>query len=247
MSTKLKRIIIAETILIIILISSLLYIVLFKANDNCAVNNLNGLLSPRVYSRVLEPKSFLIVNYAPLRSSFEDYIKKNNLTISVYIENLRNGASIGIDGTRGFPPASLNKVPTAILIMKKVEDGNLSLNSMIPIKDSLRSSSFGDLYLTHEKQLPLHVLMEQMLSKSDDTAFKILSQYEDPNDKAFLLSYLDYYSSGNTINLSAEGRETDLVSPKSYYNVFSSLYLSSLLTPKDSEYILSLLTNTTFN
>jgi len=40
---------------------------------------------------------------------------------------------------------------------------------------------------------------------------------------------------------------TDLVTSASIYNFFSSLYLSTVLNPKDSEYILSLLPNTTFD
>ena len=238
---RLKKIIVVQSLLLIVFTCASVYIGFSKFNKSSE----NGLLSPRVYSGLIDPKSFLIVNYEPLRSSFEDYISKNNLTISIYIENMRTGASLGIDARESYPPASLNKIITAILILKQVEDGKLSLDENIPIKDALRSSAFGTLYKTQEKEIPLRVFMEKMLKESDDTAFKVLKEYEDPQERALLISYLDYYNSNGA--LPGQDTETGLVSPKSMYNVFSSLYLSTLLLPDSSEYILSLLTDTSFD
>ena len=46
--------------------------------------NVNGLLSPRIYAGVLEPKSYLITNFDPLRESFQKYIKGHNLDVELY-------------------------------------------------------------------------------------------------------------------------------------------------------------------
>lgn len=206
------------------------------------------MISPRVNAGIIEPKSFLIVNYAPLKDSIESFIEKNSLNISVYIGSLRDGVSIGINERKGYPPGSFDKVHNAMLIMKKVERGELSLDTLMPINDSMRSSAYGSLYKTNAKELPLGVLMEKMLKESDDTAFKIIASNVDLSDKSFLLSYLDYYSTDSTSNnFPGEDRQLGLVTPKSMYNVFSSLYLSTVLETEHSEYILSLLTDTVFD
>jgi len=241
---KLKSILIIETLVILMLLA---YIVVPKIiNKNEAKKE--RLLSPRVYEGILEPKSFLIVNYAPLKNDIGSFIQKNELNVSVYIENIRSGAFVGVNERKGYSPASLNKVLTAILIMKKVEDGELSIDSEIEITDKDRSSAFGDLYKTKENKLPLRVLLEKMLKESDDTAFFVLNRMADPEDRSLIMAYMDYYSDESTDKTKpGEDSEYGLVTPKSMYNIFSSLYLSTILKPENSEYILSLLTNTVFD
>ncbi len=209
--------------------------------------NSTGLLSMRVYRDILEPKSLLIVNFDPLREKLNEYIATKNGNISFYLVNLRDGASMEIDGKRGFVPASLNKVPTAILIMKKIERGELSFDTMIDVKDSDRDSIFGSLYPTKEKELPVRFLLEKMLKESDNTAFRMLLRNVDENDMKFLLGYLDYHSLDMTLPNLQNDDNSQYVSPKSMYGVFSSLYLSTLLKPENSEYILSQLTDTSFD
>lgn len=239
----------------ILLLTILLVIAYFLVNNkpnnqmpSYKLFNNTNLLSLRIYTGILEPKSFLIVNYAPLKTSMESFINENNLNISIYVENLRSGAFIGINERRGYPPASLNKITTAMLLMKMAEQGELSLDTKIPINESLKSSAYGDLFKTKATELPLKVLIEKMLKESDDTSFKILKGYVHKEDRTLLLTYLDYYSRDSVDNtLPGEDNELGLVTPKSMYNVFSSLYLSTVLEPKDSEYILSLLTDTVFD
>ena len=255
MQLKFKWLALIELVVILILLAVL--IINFNSQKTEKLNNspefkkqnYTGLLSTRVYSGILEPKSLLIVNFDPLRRRLIEYIRENNLNISIYIVNLRDGASIGIRERRGFMPVSLNKVPVAILIMKKIERGELSFDTMIEIKDSDRTDTFGSLYKTTEKKLPLRILLEKMVKESDNTAFNALNRHTDEKDLQFLLNYLDYHS--KDIILPYPDNETkdklEYVNTKSIYNLFSSLYLSTLLEPKDSEYILSLLTETVFD
>jgi beta-lactamase class A len=240
---KLKHIIIIEALVILILLA---YVIVPKVKIN--ETKKERLLSPRVYEGILESKSFLILNYAPVKNDIDSFIQKNRLNVSVYIENMRSGAFVGINERKGYSPASLNKVLTAILIMKKVEDGELSLDSEIEIKEKDRSSAFGDLYKIKENKLPLRILLEKMLRDSDDTSFLVLNSMTDVEYRALIMSYTDYYSDESTDKTKpGEDSENGLVTPKSMYNIFSSLYLSTILKPENSEYILSLLTNTAFD
>lgn len=247
MHIKLKWVVFVEFLLILLL----LFLLIKNDNNYEWINNSDNdlkLLSPRIYSGLLEPKSFLLVNYAPLKKNIESFIRENNISVSVSVENLRSGSFIGINERKGYPAASLSKVLTAILILQRVERDELSLDTMIDINDSYKSSSFGTLYKTTEKKLSLKVLIEKMLKESDDTAFITLMSMINKNDSTLLLNYFDYYSDDSFSNTQPyQDYEFGLVTSKSMYNIFSSLYLSTVLNPDHSEYILSLLTDTVFD
>jgi len=204
----------------------------------------DGLLSSRIYSGMLEPKSHLITNFYPLKRELERFI--GNQTVSVYVENLRDGSSFEINGRYEFSPLSLNKVPLAVSIMQKVEAGKLSMDTKIPIPDHVRDERSGILYNDSSQQLPLRILMEKMLSESDNTAFYTLLEYLNQKDLKFLLDYYPidfelYYN--NSLNDS----KSFYLSPKGYSHIFRSLYFSALLDTKNSEYLLSLLAKSAFD
>lgn len=235
MIIRLKHIIVIETLLILILlgVSSTYYLMDKRAEQK----SMDGLLSPRIYMGILQPKSFLIAHFKPLKQEITDYIEKNNINASVYVENLRNGAFMGINERNEFVPASLNKLPVAILIMKNVENGNLSFDTKIQIKDSDRAGGYGDLYKTPEKELPLKLVLEKLIKESDNTALRMLLHYVDLEDLQFMY---DYYGLDLTI-VNDNAKHSDLVSPKELSGLFLSLYFSTVLEPENSEYLLSLM------
>ncbi|MBI3033054.1 serine hydrolase [Candidatus Woesearchaeota archaeon] len=250
MNTKYKWIAIGELIIIIalafIIINSQTAEKQKEKNSRIEDNN-QGLLSQRVYSQLIKPRSLLIINFEPLKEVFTKYIKEktqNNGSISVYIENLRDGGSLGINERKGYDPASLNKLPTAMMILHKIEKGELSVDTMIRVDDEDRSNVFGDLYKTDKKELPLKIVLEKMLKESDNTAFNMLRKKIDKEDLDFFLQYSGYY---NKDVLDQGDRKIELINTRSMYNLFSSLYLSTLLDADNSEYILSLLTTTVFD
>ncbi|MBI2653458.1 serine hydrolase [Candidatus Woesearchaeota archaeon] len=244
MIIKLKGVVIFEAIIIVVL----LVVVINSYANKIKIENQSkeGLLSPRIYSGVLESKSFLIVNFAPLKEKIQSYIVKNNYNVSVYVENLRNGAFTGVNERTGFFPTSLNKLPVAILIMRKIENGELSFDTKLEITDFDRRESFGTLYKTKEKELPLRILLEKLLKESDNTALSVLLRQLDTQDLQLIL---DYY--GFDIELDYEKRQKgtnlNLITPKAISNLFISLYFSTILEPKNSEYLLSLMKETVFD
>ncbi len=243
MRISLKVVVCIQLALIFILLGILIYPIYPSPESNSIKNqtpNPIGLLSPRIYAGLIPPQSYLIFNYEPLRQGIRSYIEQNNLNLSVYVVNMRDGASMSINANAGYPPASLSKVPLAILIMKQIEEGNLSLDTKVTISEEDKSASYGDLYQTTQKEFTIRFLLEKMLKDSDNTAFLTLNRYKGTEDfTPILKNYLGYYNNGN-----AQGHD---ITPKSMYNIFSSLYLSTILEPKDSEYILSLLTQTSFD
>ena len=185
MKIKIRWLVAIETFIILLLVAEIIY---SKINEPQieAKNNANpsGLLSLRVYSGLLKPKSFLIVNFDPLRVRLQEYIKQQKLNVSIYVENLRNGAQMGINEDIGLYPASLNKLPIAILVMDKIEKGSLSFDTLISINQTDNtdpSSYFRQNKLT---KASVRVLMEKMLKDSDNTAFYTLLRIIDKRDLA---------------------------------------------------------------
>lgn len=240
-SIKLKWIIIIQVIIILILLSFIAGFYIKTAKIEKSITQ--GYLSPRIYSGIIEPKSFLIVSFAPLKANIQDYISKNKYNISVFVENLRNGAYMGINERAGFFPTSLNKLPIAIATMKNIDEGKISLDTKFDIKDIDRDSSWGELYNTREKELPVRIILEKLLKESDNTALRVLGRHLNFKDVQLLVDYYDI-----EINLLPQ-RESDSIfmSPKSMFNLFSSLYFSTVLEPDSSEYLLSLLAESKFD
>ena len=243
---KSKFVIILESIIILALISVIIF--MYKAVSDVQADKAQNLLSPKIYAGIDEPKSFTILDYSPLQKKIEKYLNDNNLNASVYVKNYRNSASMGIRPNEGYFPASLNKLPVAILIMEKIENGDLTLDTMLNITDSERTNSSGDLHKTKYHQLPLRIILEKMLKDSDNTAFYVLLEQIDPNDFKMLLDYMgiDIYANYHTKAFSMP-KNSDYLSPRLMSNIFASLYFSTVLEPKDSQYILSLLTDTVFD
>jgi beta-lactamase class A len=250
---KARLVIIAETIIILILTSFLIWNI-YSSRASSVTGKIaycekymyedkTCLLSSRVYTGLLPSENFLILNFKPLQNDIQGYISQNNLNISVYVLNIRDSASFGINSNTGFEPASLNKLPVAMLILKKVEQGELSLDTVFPINEEDRDSKSGPLYNQKIYSMNVSSLLYYMLSESDNTAFRVLESQVSLEDLQKLSVYLNYYT--KDINYISPVNNTYQITPKSTGNLFMSLYLSTVLKPEDSEMILSLLTNTT--
>ena len=202
------------------------------------------LLSPRIYAGIIGPNSHLIFNLNPLEVALRNYIAENNLNVSIFILNLKDSSSIGINHNVEFEPASLNKIPLAMAIMKKVDNGELNLNDMLEIKPEDRDSNQGTLFNSEISKLSVKDLLRYMLSDSDNTAAHVLSREVSVSDIEAVSNYLDFYGtdeSYTTINIPYT------ISAKSTSRLFTSLYLSTFLEADSSEYLLNLLSNSTFD
>ncbi len=241
-----KKMAIVEVFFIILLIAVIF--IFYNEKDRSINSNVinEGLLSPRIYSGILPAKSFLIMNFIPLKNEISDYIKGKNIRSSVYVLNIRDGASMGINEEEGYEPASLNKIPLAIIILSKIEEGKLNLDDTIPVYDEDRDYASGKLYLDPKAEFSIRYLLEKMLADSDNTATRTLGRLVSAKDfKLLSVHYLNYYGKDTTKTKNGENFYT--VSPESVSHIFLSLYLSTILEPQHSEYLLNLLTKTNFD
>lgn len=194
------------------------------------------LLSKRVF---IEDSNDLIVNFVPLRKALKDYVSDQDGRVGVYFEYLPSGSSIGANDTEEVKLASLSKVPLAMSILKKIEKGELSLETKITLKKEFLDSKFGDLWKKGEGAIfSVEELIEQSLKHSDNTAYEALFSLLNENE------VIDVY---NALEIEVKGRDDNVtVSPKSYSSIFRSLYLSTYLKREDSQYILEILSDIIF-
>jgi len=203
------------------------------------------LLSPRIYAKLLSPNSHLIINFKEIKEEMKEYINKNNINASIYVENLRSGAFFEINASQSYPVASLNKLPLSILILKKVEEGKLSLNDEIDIMIEDRNDYFGELYKNPIGKLSVKELLYYMLVDSDNTATNVLEGLVKKEDLDSLEEYINFYC--NDIISEKAPLKTTEANPQNISNIFISLYLSTILEPNYSELILDYLSNNSFD
>ena len=183
----------------------------------------------------------LITNIDPIRQYLEEMEEKNkkDYNISVYFEYLHTGANIVINKDMQIWPASLTKLPLAIVVMKKVQDGVWNLNDELVLLQEDLDYKSGDLYTSNSigTRFTVEQLLQKLLIDSDNTAYKILYRNVTENDYRQLIS-----ETGLGQLFSSEGK----ISPKEYSRILRILFYSTFLDPQKSQEILELLSRSTF-
>jgi beta-lactamase class A len=184
-------------------------------------------------------QSNYIVNIEPLRKfliSEQGKIGENK--ISIYLESLNSGANIAVNRDLRMFPASLAKLPLALVVMNKVENKELQLTDMETVapedidgrSGSLQNSVPGTSY-------SINALLSALLINSDNTAQHMLLKLITPEDMQDLI---------NNTGLEALADSNGKISAKEFSRFFRALYTSSYLSRDDSQKLLKMLSASTF-
>lgn len=184
------------------------------------------------------------VNYTKLKKNISSILKKASLKghYGVYFEDLNTGAWIGINEKDEFLPASLLKLPIMIAILKKVQNGDLSLEQNVTLAKQdidLQSGSLG--FKGEGFTITIKELLTYLVKESDNTAATVLlNRFLTAKDWAEVLF---------AVGLSPEVYEDKhvTINPKEYSNILRSLYYSTYLNRIFSELCLSIMSNTEYN
>lgn len=185
--------------------------------------------------------SKFILHYTGLRDEIISEIEKNNVSnkVGVFIQDLKTGAWTGIEEKRGFTPASLLKIPIMMAILKKVDNSELSLSDPITIKKEDIDSSYQTKHERKEgEDYTIEELLVSMISESDNTAKNALAR------QLFAYEVDDVFKHVGIPNPYLPENKDKTVSPRDYSRFFKSLYYSTFLSKKNSEFALKLTTNT---
>ena len=178
----------------------------------------------------------------PLRKELvlmvESY-EKEGYEIGLYFEFLNTGASVSINEEKRFFPASLSKMPTAFVVMKKVQDGEWKLSNELVLFLEDRNSDFGDLYKKPAgTKITIENLLFELLVNSDDTAHAIFLRNLSED------GYADLFTA---LGLNEFYDDEYKVTAKEYTRIFRALYTSSYLSREYSSLLLDILSSTPFN
>ncbi|MFA6194354.1 MAG: serine hydrolase [Patescibacteria group bacterium] len=194
------------------------------------------------FSRNFIDQDNFLSSIEPIRKSMKEAVAKYEAQgnrISVYFEFLNTGANISINQEERFWPASLSKMPTALAVMKKVENGEWKLSNELVLFAEDQDSRFGDIYLkTPGTRFTIEELLKETLINSDNTAHKILVRN---------LSSEDYTKSFEALGLEELYDDNYDITAKEYSRIFRALYSASYLNRDNSQKLLSWLTQTSFD
>ncbi len=181
-----------------------------------------------------------------VKKEIDTYIKSSIKSEKIedaayYVRLLKNGSTFGYNQDAKFISASLVKLPLAISLMRQITPSELNTE----IIGRMTQSQF-DQYdkpidnIQSWKSYSINELLSEMLINSDNTAATTLLDYLNTNKiiqtyDMFGLWLVDFNTDKN-LNMSV----------KSYASFFRVLYNSSYLSREDSEYLLKLLSQSTF-
>ena len=207
------------------------------------------LLNPRLRNLSQEERSSkAFTTLVPLRDKLFSFLGDDERNSAFYVEDLNTGAWTGSKEKEEFIPASLLKVPVAIGVMKKIDNGDWSLDKKFPIEEKYKDNNFGELWKRENgMELTIDELLKQMLQMSDNTASNILFFNLTPEERDEV-----YYHIGVSNPEATDGNSAGQVSfknltPRNLATFFRALYNATYLTRDSSSYLLELLTKTEFD
>lgn len=204
-----------------------------KKDDNAQQNEFSFLNPARKFIK----QEDLIINFQPLRDDLNDKYESDP-NISIYFEYLHTGANIAINKDAKFYPASLLKVPVAMAVAKKIDEGEWKWDNKLVLMATDKDDKFGTLHKEPIGSIfTIEELVRRSLVDSDNTAhFILLRNFE-------LSEINDVYK-----HMGLDGfLETDgSISAKRYSVILRALYNSSYLTEVNSKKLISFLSDEPF-
>lgn len=159
-----------------------------------------------------------------------------NYGVSVY--DLNRHESFGFNQETQFRAASMVKVPVAITLMKEIEEGRLSLNTVYPLKaDLVFNNTVGAGSYEIGTPLTIRDYLASMIIESDNTSLShidaILSGIygSNLNQKIKSITGVEFYVNPPE------------ASPKDIVTVLKGLNSNNFLTENSSKYIINLMRN----
>jgi beta-lactamase class A len=185
-------------------------------------------------------KKDLVVNVEELRNYFKTLPEQNKdwAEVSIYFETLNTGVNVSVNQDLRLFPASLAKLPIAMIAMKKVEKGewNLDNTKLVLIPEDVDVKRV-DVQSEIGKEFSIRFLLERLLVDSDNTAYHMLVRE---------LSEQELLSIAEAVGLEKLFEEDAKVSAKDYTRLFRALHSSTYLNEDNSQLMLSLLDQSKF-
>jgi hypothetical protein len=120
----------------LVVVFSLVVVIITILNVRGRINYLGNNYSLLDPARVFVGQESYIINIQDLRTYLQELGDRYPNSISMYYEQINSGSNISINKDLRLYPASLSKLAQAIIIVKKVEEGELSWNQKLKTEKS---------------------------------------------------------------------------------------------------------------
>lgn len=242
-STSKQRWQIVSAVLVFLLLAIVFHAYVFERNtvDLETITSRYPLLDP---ARNIIPQEHYFSTLQPLRETLntlaDDFGVDN---VSLYMEFLNTGASILVGPDVYIWSASLPKLPIAMSVMKKIEEGEWKLSNelvLMPQDKNKDSGSEEDSLWEHPvgTRFTIETLLQELLIHSDNTAHNIIYRNLHADELDRVVIELGLYGLFN---------EDGKMSAKEYSRFFRSLYTANFLNRDSSQRILMWLDESPFN
>jgi beta-lactamase class A len=187
--------------------------------------------------------------YAEIQAELEGYIHQVNsrgvTNASVYFRDLESGPIFGINEYADFAPASLLKLPLALVyfVVAESQPDLLSRKLIYNAQKSEPEQAFAaSEHLVPETPYSIEELLRAMIINSDNQAYTMLYEYMDMYGPKDIIknTYLEFGI------LAPEDGSDKIISVRRYASLFRALYNGSIINIRDSEKLLSWLSMSTF-
>jgi beta-lactamase class A len=113
-----------------------------------------------------------------LPKKVRDYLGTKADDFGVFVYDLKRNKSFNVNGDTQFGPASIIKLPYAILVLRDIDAGKITLDSTYPIQNKLKFSTTDALgVLSNGTQVKIRDYLSNMISQSSNTALLHLDGY----------------------------------------------------------------------
>lgn len=177
------------------------------------------------------------VDSKKLTQEIKEYLGEDVENFGISIKNLHSDASININGSNTFPPASMAKMTMAILAMRDIESGKYNLDSTYPLNWKFRFSAYDDLAdMADGTQVPISKYLEQLIVLSSNTAWYHLHEF-------LGRSYGEGGINDRTVNELGVHIFLDphIGTPDAFAELFAGLYSNRYLNKENSDYLINLM------
>ncbi len=199
---------------------------------------------PFVFFDLANPSTLLL----PLKNIIREYINQQsqNGTIfqaSMYLRDLETGEWTSVNEAENYHPGSLIKVPMLIYYLKKSESDPTILDKKLKMGDEFRgvpNQTYTDKSIEKNKEYSVRELLKYMVSYSDNNATYLLNN--NCNEEEFKKVFTDM-----GLVLKDVHDTSYTISVRNYSIFIRVLYNATYLNSKNSDYALSLLSQSSFN
>jgi len=181
--------------------------------------------------------------YSALQSSLETYIEGENRSVtsevSVYYRDLIHGPAWGINDLADFAPASLLKVPIAMVFLGAAETQPEVLQKKVVYEGSTKVTEQRTpprVSAVPGREYSIEELLKLMLIYSDNASYEALDSFTSNEPRRLLLRHQVFQELGL---IDPRDETEEVLTVRSYASLFRIIYNASYLSEADSEKLLS--------